>query len=715
MFGHTRALIALCLGLIALLRPAPAAAAYTYQPFGEVPATTVKESGFVEALRVACADLAAAPVAAPPQVCAPAGAAPAATLSLSIASARTLPIAPAVAGCTAQAQADLDAITKVVNDLKTTCAKLRAAVPTALAAPDLLTLRLALEAPEILETVHQWKAAAYAQGSFVVAVKGSAGKVAGAAGAAPISLGSLSDQLIRGMAEFLAKRAKEEALRYLRDELKKQLCEGDDKDDSVRVRKAAFSNVCLALETLDDGMSLEAIGSYIRAAAEKDLRKLPDIALDYIEQAKPASASVAFSARAGLAYFEAVRHGRHPLEVLYSFGELPLRSCEAGTCAVPSQALRLASALAYALRQGGEDWQQAFDSTLAVQDRPVVAVALVLLAEARLTNLGAPRSLGFQVVVADLNRIVLDPLGLVTDAVALVTSWQALEKRLKGELSSEARRDALAETMVECAERATRLVETFDRVRTGAVNPTVTKAMAQARTFVSVAASAVRRDYADAVVVTLAQLKDTHASSLPAPLTKYLPLVVEIASAQSSNDVAAAFDAYAAPIGTYKLKYERAMVSINGFLGAHYGWEKLNSGGVKGTHTIVGGFAPIGVHASFPIKKWVHLGVLLSVADLGAVTTAQTDDDEPLEGELEGADPMTTPKASAAAKIGFEQVFSPGAYLVVGIARTPFVAGFGASLSPELREVQQDGLKTEASVLRYGAFLAVDVPILPFN
>jgi hypothetical protein len=112
----------------------------------------------------------------------------------------------------------------------------------------------------------------------------------------------------------------------------------------------------------------------------------------------------------------------------------------------------------------------------------------------------------------------------------------------------------------------------------------------------------------------------------------------------------------------------------------------------------------------------MHVGLLLSVLDLGAVTTIRQE--EETKGDLPDAtDPMTTaPKAEAAAQIGFAQVFSPGAHFLVGIAGSPFVAGFGVSLSPELREVSQAGaVTTEVSVLRYGAFLAVDVPIFPLN
>lgn len=716
MLGSIRPLAALALALCALLPIRRAEATYQYQPFGDLPDTMVVENRFASELLTACDALTQAPQLVATSVCPAAAIAPpvikAQTLAAQIASARTLP--PAGGACVAQAQVDMIAVVAHVNALKATCGKLRSAIPSALVQADLDLLREALGAREILAAVDLWKKAGLIPTAFATALAGSQGKAQSGASVGPVSLGSLSDQVIRGMAEFLADRAQEEALRYLRDDLRKKLCEGDD--ESADVRKATFSNVCSALRNLDTGMSLEAMGHYLRAAAEKDLLKLPDLGLDYVEQKVPTHAPVAFSARVGLAFFEAVRQGRDPLSVLSSLGELQLRPCEVGACAATSKPIRFASAVTYALQQGGTEWHGLFDSgTLKPEDRPVVAVAVLLLAEARLKNLKAPRDLGFTLTFGQANQFLLDPLGLINDALSLVQSWGALEERLKKDLSDEARREAMADAMVSAAERATRMVETINRL-SGTPNPNLPVAMERTREFVSVGARLVRRDYAGAAVLTLAQLEEAAPSKpLPAGVAKYLPLLVEIGTAQSSKDVAAAFDAYAAPLGTYKLKYKRPMVSINGLLGVHAGWERMDSKGVEGTSTIVAAFAPVGVHASHQVCDGLHLGVLLSVLDLGAVTTVKTDADDEPEGTLEGADPMTTPDAKAAAQIGFEQVFSPGAYLVAGIAGSPFVAGFGVSLSPELREVTQDGLETDVSVLRYGIFIAVDVPILPFQ
>lgn len=723
--GRHLNVIVICL-ITFFAAPRAIAAPFVYQPFPDLPSTTVIENSLASSLRSACEVLAATPALTLAPTC-PAVAAPpakSAALSQQIASARSLPAAAGAAPCSAQAQVDLNAVVAYVGELKAVCAKLRAQPPVALSAAaggarsDVDVLRDARDAPEILDIVKRWSKSG-TSADFRAALSTGGGKVASDIVPGAPSLGSISDQLIRGMAEFLAKRAQEEALRYLRDELRKQLC--GDEGPEPELRKATFSNTCSALDTLDDGMSLEAIGSYLRAAAEKDLRKLPDLGLAYAEQRVPTKANLTFAGRLGLKYYDAVRRGREPFEVLYSLGELQAQPCEtASSCANASKAVRLTSALAYALRQGGTEWQELYDAEkLAAQDRPVVAVAIALLVEARLAALGPGRNLGFgltTLTVGQVNALIVEPLALVSEAVALAKSWQSLEERLGDKLSDEARREALIQTLLQSSERISRMVETFDRLLNGGPSPNVTDAMAKTRAFVGVAASLISRDYAGAIVAARAELAEiTGAASVKGSMTKYLPLIVEIASAHSSNEVAAAFDAYAAPIGTYKLKYKKPMISINGFLGAHAGWERLDSGGVEATSTILGGFAPVGIHASYPVCDCLHLGVLLSVLDLGAVTTTKTDTEDQPEGALDGADPATQPKAAAAAQIGFEQVFSPGAYVVAGLGGSPFTLGFGLSLSPELRRVTQDGLETEESVLRYGGFLAVDVPILPFD
>ena len=73
--------------------------------------------------------------------------------------------------------------------------------------------------------------------------------------------------------------------RYRRGKLKQSLC--GDAGAHPGPRKAAFSYTCQVIQNVDDGMSLQAIGGTRCAAAEKDLRKLPDLALHDIETNHP--------------------------------------------------------------------------------------------------------------------------------------------------------------------------------------------------------------------------------------------------------------------------------------------------------------------------------------------------------------------------------------------------------------------------------------------
>ena len=183
----------------------------------------------------------------------------------------------------------------------------------------------------------------------------------------------------------------------------------------AELRKAAFSNVCIAIETLDDEMSLEAISSFMRAAAEKDLKKLPDLLLDFTVKQDGNNADVAFGARVALASFTAIRKGRTPFNVLYSLGELDQQTCEETRCQHVGKAMRFTSAVAYALAQGGDTWFELFRRTVEPADRNVMAVAVLLLVEKRVSNLSGTKPPVFVLDVAVLNQFLLQPFGMKLD------------------------------------------------------------------------------------------------------------------------------------------------------------------------------------------------------------------------------------------------------------------------------------------------------------
>jgi hypothetical protein len=600
------------------------------------------------------------------------------------------------------AQEDVAEITQM---LKNACQKMSSRPPAMLATSELAALRQARDDSRLRAVVKAWASSIGKKNLAEAAAEGASGALQSQNIAAIAPTGGLSDMLIRGMAEFLEKRAQQVALRYLRGQLKKELCDSDE-------TKAFFKNVCAALDTLDDNASIAAIGSYLRAAAERDLRRLPDVSLAYAEWKDRALAPITLTGRVGLSFFAAAKSGRMPLEILWSIGGIEKQRCEASDCKDAAHAIRLASAVAYALRQAGEDW----DKGVPLADpnaMPVHAVAVTLLAESRLVSKDPATPL---FTAAKLLKVAEKPAAIASAAIAFLSKWKQLQVALKNEkLLPDQRRElilgAILDSAVAMAQWMRETVDVGDGPRE------VEQGSRALVTLAHVAADASERRYADATMGLTEALADSKRSSpIPPRCQKFLALILEIGSAQSSNEVAAIFDAYAAPLSTYELKYEKPMVTINGFLGVLGGWEHTNHDD-QFWGTYAGAmFAPVGVHATSPVFGGsMHLGVLIGLLDLGAITSFRTSGNT--TGTLSAASTSDQTKSvtvGTAPQIGFDQIFSPGAYLTVApIRKSPFVAGLGLSLSPRLRRITQGQAVEEASALRFGFFLSFDVPVLP--
>jgi hypothetical protein len=124
-----------------------------------------------------------------------------------------------------------------------------------------------------------------------------------------------------------------------------------------------------------------------------------------------------------------------------------------------------------------------------------------------------------------------------------------------------------------------------------------------------------------------------------------------------------------------------------------------------------GVFAPVGIDLTWPLSKHhVSMGLFGSVIDVGQVTWARLSDTN---------DPANHVKADVSSTVDFGQVLSPGAYLHVSLGHSPITAGLGVSFAPALRRYtfrSGAGAMPEVdqlSTVRFGAFLAVDITILP--
>ncbi|MCA9618336.1 MAG: hypothetical protein KC731_04925 [Myxococcales bacterium] len=711
--------------LSVLLHASVSTAQFRYEPL-ELPGGAVEESKFVEALVRACDAVAkhAGPYQADTDVCAQGAAPPAGatTIASRITAAEKLtPVVDCAAG-----KRGLEDLASSVGDLATTCTKLRHG--TAINVDDLLRLRAARDTPRFLDFVEKWGAESFAKDKALAAFADARGEFSGA-GVITAPLAGFSDDLIRGFGEFLATRAKQEALAYLRKQLREKLCAAN--------ARPFFEHTCDALDGLDEAMSLEGIATYVRAAAEEDLRRLPDVVLAWLGDRYPQATPVVLAARLGWSMTASIRKGAAPLDVVALLSDLPAQTCEApaaggASCVELAAALRFASSVTYATLQIG-DGVATFFERLDVESVGVAAAAVLLLAEKRMV----PHAALFGRVGL---TVPFDPTtfakvrGLPVDTLqpirSLIRRWKDLRVVLEGEdgpSSREERRQLLLDALAAAIGDVTRLVRATARVTiTPAAMANLEAHLNRLVQLTEIGVKLANQQVGPAMVAfsrALHQLVEALSAAqvkMPEGWNALLPFIVELANAKSSGEVAAAMDAFAAPLGTYEVKYRRPLIALNALVGAFAGGERLDESGVSRTSGFIAGFAPVGFHGTIPVRYdggagCVHFGLMLSLLDLGALTTYRFDAE--LNGKLDDVegDPEEAAKAKKAPTIGFGQVFSPGAFLTVGIAGSPFIVGGGVSLSPELREVTQDDITTDVAVLRAGAFVAVDVPILPLN
>lgn len=180
---------------------------------------------------------------------------------------------------------------------------------------------------------------------------------------------------------------------------------------------------------------------------------------------------------------------------------------------------------------------------------------------------------------------------------------------------------------------------------------------------------------------------------VPERVRRYVPFVTALTTAETSEQVSAAFQRYAAPVGGYRIKQQE---------GKHYSLSALVgvAGGVErgiASRIDLGGqfsvFAPVGFDVTFGAKRLPGWGFMASLFDLGALTAVRVDDSK---------------DAASDADVSFKQVFSPGLHLRVPMMG-PTVLGAGLSMVPGLRRPDDTG-QAEA-VFRALLFVAIDVTL----
>lgn len=215
-------------------------------------------------------------------------------------------------------------------------------------------------------------------------------------------------------------------------------------------------------------------------------------------------------------------------------------------------------------------------------------------------------------------------------------------------------------------------------------------------------------NYTEAIVALMDEAVTVGAADRPKnfqdlnDLTRILALLADISQANTAAAVDGAIERFAAPVGSYKLKRTGGWYArVNAYLGLSAALETTVSGAPQHPAFSPGLWAGVGLEGGVGTKCGVSLGLFAQAIDLGVLAAWR------INGQ--SGDP-TNPQP----QVGFEQVFSPGAYLVLGLPGAPFTIAAGTEWAPELRSLTNPaGNPTNLNVLRTSLNFALDLPLYP--
>jgi hypothetical protein len=204
---------------------------------------------------------------------------------------------------------------------------------------------------------------------------------------------------------------------------------------------------------------------------------------------------------------------------------------------------------------------------------------------------------------------------------------------------------------------------------------------------------------------------------VPTTVIRTLSFGADLAAARTPDDAAAAFEAFAAPVGSWRGKGVRRMFSLTGMVGGGGGVDYTFSRGAiptswDGVGSVTG---MVGVDVTFPLAAsnplrralgMTYWGAFVSVLDVGSLV----------------AQSASTPNAGAAptqATLNPLQFVTPGLFLHASLADTPLNLMVGAQFLPAARTLEYtDAAGTartvDVSAVRLMGSLSVDLTILPF-
>lgn len=218
--------------------------------------------------------------------------------------------------------------------------------------------------------------------------------------------------------------------------------------------------------------------------------------------------------------------------------------------------------------------------------------------------------------------------------------------------------------------------------------------------------ASINKNYAECLLLTNSFLNNLivdsaiNDSALFNQITFFGNFMVDIINtAKNEGDLKLVIEKYGMPVSSYRIKRQfNSSWDVNAYPGLYLGYEFSGSNSLS-----YGITAPIGFSYSTKNKgiddlekKSASTTIFLSVIDIGAPFSYRFSNDE-AEGLPEN--------------IKWEQVFSPGLFLIHGFANSPLALGLHAQFSPLLRKISDGNELDNKNIFRIGISLLVDIPL----
>lgn len=510
-----------------------------------------------------------------------------------------------------------------------------------------------------------------------------------------LPIATANDIAVKAIAGFLEKRAKAEFRLFIMKRLRKELCNNSTKNLGVWFRSTCSY---LGVDDDEDDILPLSFGPGFRAALVQDVQALPQ---RVVQQFLSTGTKNELLLRALLESSIVLVRYRHPKHLGQLFEHLENFHCEAGAgqadCNTLQYSLMILGRVLYTIHQE------------RLTELPPVRAAGVLALELERFMAKKPAPPGAR-------KKILDPENLTRAKVEALLeagrSVQAALKDLDKALGADKdRQEKVLRQVARLADTAVTLVKAASAL-SDTLNGHSTELIAALQGMRELTTALADGDLARILTTVTSELTTRLDKTkwLPTAVVRTLSFAVDLATARTPEEAKAVIESVAAPVGAWQAKRRDNMFSVTGFVGASYGSDRLDLDGETLELRSMAPVAMLGLDVNF--RGWpspdFRLGLFLSAIDVGTLMSYSFDSDgKSVDGMT--ADVQETPP------LGLAQVFSPGLFLRAGILDTPLTIGVGASLVPNAREVTfDDGEPDDVNIVRFSAFLAMDVTLFPF-